>query len=1103
MFKRIVGFMASVLLPVLLLMGITQVQGMMGETAVSASPRANAAAPYDVIISEVAWGGTSASYTSDEWIELYNNTNNVISLIGWTLNIANQNITITLQGSIPPNGFYLLERTDDETVSDIDADKIYTGSLNNNGDRLFLRDNSGQLIDSANGDGGGWPAGSASPGYYSMERTSGTATDVDANWQNNDGITRNGLDAGGHLITGTAKSENSGWNTAIVADLSVTKNAPAQTDPDSPLLYDITLRNSGSLTATSVILTDTLPTYVTYVANSSGYTLTQPDAHTLVWQVGPLHPGAQQQFVLTTTVSAAASGTLTNSISATTPVTETNLSNNWDTAVTTINSGSETAVILDAVLYDGYAPNDADEAVSLRNISEAAVNLTGWQLNGKALPALILPSGGTAWLTKNALAFSQQFGFAPQGVLAAWPGLTNTGDEVLLANDQGQVVDVLVYENGDTSVAGWSGTAVQPYTISGQEGQILYRRRDPFTNQPVPDTNSAADWAQSLDDVINGRKVRYPGWDLDEFFFTTQVTETAVLTLAIAPDNAYEAVVAQIDSAMTSIQAESHTFENTAIADALALAATRGVSVTLFLEGGPAGGVSHQEHYLCQQLMQAGGLCAFMINDANASPKIFDRYDYLHAKFMLIDGQRILISTQNLSPNSLPADDKSDGTWGRRGLVLITDAPSVVAHGQTLFARDFDLAHPDIILGVSHLTPLPLGFVPITETGGTTYTVRYPEPAVFSGLFPFELVQSPENSLREVDALLGLVNRAGAGDEVWVQQLYERPFWGSNAINDPNPRLEAYLNAARRGAHVRLLLDEFFDDDRQATSNSAACHYVKETARREHLNLECALANPTGLGIHNKMVLVRLNGQGYIHVGSINGSETSNKANRELALQVQSNEAYALLADLFDHDWPYRVYLPTVLNNVLGLANHPLISEIQYNPPGLDDGEYVELANPTARPLDLSGFSLGDAVNPADYEDVRLFPPGTVLAARSPLVVATSAAAFFAAHGFYPDFEILETVTAVPNLIDDPAWGDPTTFFQLGNSGDEVLLRNASGEIVDVVTYGSGIFPGVIGCPLVSLAGAVLERVPYDVDTDNCLVDFREWPFPSPGALPD
>ncbi|MCZ7668951.1 MAG: hypothetical protein M5U34_18025 [Chloroflexi bacterium] len=48
--------MASVLLPVLLLMGITQVQGMMGNGRFGLAPCKNAAAPYDVIISEVAWG---------------------------------------------------------------------------------------------------------------------------------------------------------------------------------------------------------------------------------------------------------------------------------------------------------------------------------------------------------------------------------------------------------------------------------------------------------------------------------------------------------------------------------------------------------------------------------------------------------------------------------------------------------------------------------------------------------------------------------------------------------------------------------------------------------------------------------------------------------------------------------------------------------------------------------------------------------------------------------------------------------------------------------------------------------------------------------------
>ncbi|MBK7920478.1 MAG: hypothetical protein IPJ94_30360 [Chloroflexi bacterium] len=96
----------------------------------------------------------------------------------------------------------------------------------------------------------------------------------------------------------------------------------------------------------------------------------------------------------------------------------------------------------------------------------------------------------------------------------------------------------------------------------------------------------------------------------------------------------------------------------------------------------------------------------------------------------------------------------------------------------------------------------------------------------------------------------------------------------------------------------------------------------------------------------------------------------------------------------------------------------------------------------------------------------------------------------------------MNTVTAVPDLLDDLAWGDPATFLQLGNQGDEVILRNAQDQIVDVVTYGVGSYPGVVACPLVSLLNASLERWPYWRDTDDCLMDFREWPFPSPGAIP-
>jgi len=69
------------------------------------------------------------------------------------------------------------------------------------------------------------------------------------------------------------------------------------------------------------------------------------------------------------------------------------------------------------------------------------------------------------------------------------------------------------------------------------------------------------------------------------------------------------------------------------------------------------------------------------------------------------------------------------------------------------------------------------------------------------------------------------------------------------------------------------------------------------------------------------MVLVLAAGQGWAHTGSINGSENSNKQNRELAVQVQSTAAYDALADVFWYDWGvsggtqpirYTVYLPLV-----------------------------------------------------------------------------------------------------------------------------------------------------------------------------------------------
>jgi len=160
-----------------------------------------------ILINEVAWGGTAAS-AADEWIELYNPNAFEVNLAGWRLASSDGSPSILLNGVIAAGGYFLLERTDDNTVSDLTADQIFTGDLGNAGETLTLRDASGGAVDSANLNGGPWPAGSGAPGYFSMERTS-VSPDTDDNWHNNNGLQRNGLDANGQPLNGTPRQPNS------------------------------------------------------------------------------------------------------------------------------------------------------------------------------------------------------------------------------------------------------------------------------------------------------------------------------------------------------------------------------------------------------------------------------------------------------------------------------------------------------------------------------------------------------------------------------------------------------------------------------------------------------------------------------------------------------------------------------------------------------------------------------------------------------------------------------------------------------------------------------------------------------------------------------
>ena len=252
-------------------------------------------------------------------------------------------------------------------------------------------------------------------------------------------------------------------------------------------------------------------------------------------------------------------------------------------------------------------------------------------------------------------------------------------------------------------------------------------------------------------------------------------------------------------------------------------------------------------------------------------------------------------------------------TGGRRGFYLLTDATPIVAGLEDLFKIDWQ---PDLF---ADLFPFTLDHA---KYGGPPADFLFPELPLspigeapfreavgFSGNAAFALVSAPENATRPDRGIHALIARAGAGDAIAVMQLYEQKNWGdstSNPVADPNPRLEALIAAARRGAQVHILLDSYFDDPAALRNNQAAMEYINQTALREGIALAARLGNPTHGGIHAKLILLRIGGEHWSAVGSLNGSEVSHKLNREVVVLTDMPGVYARLQSVFDWDWAQK-----------------------------------------------------------------------------------------------------------------------------------------------------------------------------------------------------
>ena len=176
----------------------------------------------------------------------------------------------------------------------------------------------------------------------------------------------------GENSSGTSVTEV--WrNEDCPLDLSIVKTVtPSTAAPGGTITYTLTFSNAGGVTATGVVITDSIPVSVTSptVVGSSGaaITLTGSAPH-FVWSVANLAPGQGGVITLTGVLSEPlAAGVFTNTAEIACAETEGDETNNSSDAALTVQNvapvadagNNQTVLISTTVTLDGSASSDAN-----------------------------------------------------------------------------------------------------------------------------------------------------------------------------------------------------------------------------------------------------------------------------------------------------------------------------------------------------------------------------------------------------------------------------------------------------------------------------------------------------------------------------------------------------------------------------------------------------------------------------------------------------------------------------------------------------------------------------------------------------------------------
>ena len=529
-----------------------------------------------------------------------------------------------------------------------------------------------------------------------------------------------------------------------------------------------------------------------------------------------------------------------------------------------------------------------NEFIVIYNPTNNAFDISGWYITNTPWKntdeqtkiifpdrTIILPKT-SFHITQNASAFFRETGELPDFEYAVNSRndvmqldtyktltLSNTGALVAIKDGYNHTVDLISYGESDHNSTGWIGPPIK------KSGSGVILKRNFYQDEPI-DTNSSSDWNHP----------RIYGIGQSDFPYVNLPVIGEIITF-VSPDCSFKTIVGELKKAEKSIYFNIYEFTNPFLCDELVSALKRNVSVYIFLEGAPVGGIDDREKFILNRIANNGGRIRFIVNDPDND--VYDRYRFDHGKYLVIDNYTVIVESCNWAKTGVPIDP----TFGNREWGIVVKNETVANYFLNVFLDDWNPQRCDSY----SFDNMDFSISPDFYMDETVYRGSYEpqfESKTFTGNFTAVPVFSPGTSERAICTLI-----ESANNSIYIEQLYIYKDWNEKI----SPFVERLVNKSKQGVDVKIILN--YNPYYKATNEK--CNQTKQYFEENDIEVKFVYTNWSYFSnVHNKGMIVDNTS---VLISSINWNENSVTKNREAGIIIENQEIATYYAEVFFYDW--------------------------------------------------------------------------------------------------------------------------------------------------------------------------------------------------------